>query len=41
VNQARGIEPELPAFDEDETTWEGLDRISTRADEGGQPPVEE
>ncbi len=40
VNQARGIEPKLPAFDEDETTWEGLDRISTRAEEGGQPPVE-
>lgn len=40
VNQARGIEPKLPAFDEDETTWEGLDRISVSADEGGQRTAE-
>jgi hypothetical protein len=35
VNQERGIEPQLPGFDEDESTWEGLDRITTGADEGG------
>jgi hypothetical protein len=31
VNQERGIAPQLPDFDEEETTWEGLDRI-TRED---------
>jgi len=25
VNAARGIQPNLPIFDEDETTWRGLD----------------
>ncbi len=35
VNQERGIEPQLPGFDEDESTWEGLDRITTGADESG------
>jgi glycosyltransferase involved in cell wall biosynthesis len=34
VNQARGIEPKLPDFDEDETTWEGLQRI-TQVDQDG------
>jgi hypothetical protein len=28
VNQARGIDAVLPDFDEDERTWEGLERIS-------------
>jgi glycosyltransferase involved in cell wall biosynthesis len=28
VNDARGIPPELPEFDEDESTWEGLKRIT-------------
>jgi glycosyltransferase involved in cell wall biosynthesis len=28
VNHARGIEPALPGFDEDDSTWEGLDRIT-------------
>ena len=27
TNAARGIEPQLPAFDEDGSTWEGLQRI--------------
>jgi glycosyltransferase involved in cell wall biosynthesis len=27
ANQARGIEPRLPAFDDDDSTWEGLHRI--------------
>jgi glycosyltransferase involved in cell wall biosynthesis len=27
ANQARGIEPKLPAFDEEDTTWEGLNRL--------------
>jgi glycosyltransferase involved in cell wall biosynthesis len=27
INHARGIEPKLPDFDEDHSTWEGLDRI--------------
>ncbi|HPA81726.1 MAG TPA: glycosyltransferase family 2 protein [Thermoanaerobaculales bacterium] len=27
ANHARGIEPKLPAFDEDDTTWEGLHRL--------------
>jgi hypothetical protein len=27
ANQARGIEPKLPAFDEEDTTWEGLHRL--------------
>ncbi len=32
VNAARGIEPKLPEFDDDVTTWEGLQEI-TRDDE--------
>lgn len=28
VNQARGIEPDLPPFDDADGTWEGLDRVS-------------
>jgi len=27
ANHARGIEPKLPAFDEEDTTWEGLHRL--------------
>jgi hypothetical protein len=40
VNQKRGIEPQLPGFDEDESTWEGLDRIGTRAEEVGERTAE-
>ena len=27
INQERGIEPTLPEFDDDDSTWEGLDRL--------------
>jgi hypothetical protein len=27
VNEARGIPPELPEFDEDESTWQGLKQL--------------
>jgi glycosyltransferase involved in cell wall biosynthesis len=33
VNHARGIEPQLPDFDEDDRTWEGLQRIVGRESE--------
>ncbi|MCD4749626.1 MAG: glycosyltransferase family 2 protein [Thermoanaerobaculales bacterium] len=29
VNEARGIEPDLPEFDDGESTWEGLEGIQT------------
>ncbi|HVS65409.1 MAG TPA: glycosyltransferase family 2 protein [Thermoanaerobaculia bacterium] len=29
VNQKRGIEPELPSFDESDDTWRGLDELET------------
>lgn len=38
VNQARGLEPKLPGFDEDESTWEGLDRI-TREEQDAESPA--
>ena len=34
VNQRRGIEPTLPAFDEDDETWSGLEALT---DESGTP----
>ena len=34
ANQSRGIEPKLPAFDEEDTTWEGLHRLQQSE---GQP----
>jgi glycosyltransferase involved in cell wall biosynthesis len=39
VNHARGIEPKLPAFDDDESTWEGLHRIER--EQGGDEGTEE
>ena len=33
VNHARGIEPKLPEFDDDDTTWEGLHRIAEQVDD--------
>ena len=35
VNQARGIEPTLPAFDDDSSTWEGLQQLDEDGDESG------
>jgi glycosyltransferase involved in cell wall biosynthesis len=35
VNAARGIQPNLPIFDDDETTWRGLDEGTT----GATPPA--
>lgn len=32
VNHARGIEPDLPEFDDAEQTWEGLERVSEAED---------
>ncbi|HSL18745.1 MAG TPA: glycosyltransferase family 2 protein [Methylomirabilota bacterium] len=32
VNAARGIEPQLPDFDEENATWEGLDRLGESDD---------
>ena len=41
VNDARGIPPNLPDFDEDETTWQGLDQISKEdGDEGAEGTAE-
>jgi glycosyltransferase involved in cell wall biosynthesis len=34
VNHARGIEPNLPEFDDNEETWEGLDKITAEEDPG-------
>ena len=34
--QARGIEPNLPEFDDDDTTWEGLENLEETADESSQ-----
>ena len=33
VNAARGIPPELPAFDEDDATWEGLEQLRQQEQE--------
>ncbi len=36
VNAARGIEPKLPPFDDSSSTWEGLQRITSEGEEGGE-----
>lgn len=36
VNQARGIEPQLPEFDDSVSTWEGLQRVSSTSGESTQ-----
>jgi glycosyltransferase involved in cell wall biosynthesis len=33
VNQKRGIEPKLPDFDDEETTWQGLQKLKDYSDE--------
>ena len=37
TNAARGIEPNLPAFDDDGRTWEGLEELQQHGDNGGAP----
>jgi hypothetical protein len=34
TNAARGIEPQLPDFDDEQSTWEGLEELKK---EEGQP----
>jgi glycosyltransferase involved in cell wall biosynthesis len=34
VNHARGIDPNLPGFDDDDETWEGLEKITAEEDGG-------
>jgi len=34
TNAARGIEPELPEFDDDDTTWKGIEGLEETEDEG-------
>jgi hypothetical protein len=36
VNDARGIPPQLPDFDDEDSTWEGLESLET--DENDPPP---
>jgi len=35
INEARGIKPNLPDFDDDDQTWAGLEEITTGEDESG------
>jgi glycosyltransferase involved in cell wall biosynthesis len=35
TNAARGIEPQLPDFDDEDTTWQGLESLEETADETG------
>jgi glycosyltransferase involved in cell wall biosynthesis len=40
INEARGIPPQLPDFDDDDATWEGLDALDTDDEEtGGANPA--
>lgn len=38
TNAARGIEPNLPEFDDDDSTWEGLERLADEGDNDESPP---
>jgi glycosyltransferase involved in cell wall biosynthesis len=40
TNAARGIEPRLPDFDDEETTWEGLESLDQDADEPADDAAE-
>lgn len=37
VNDARGIEPDLPPFDDDQGTWQGLERVAGQDSTDGGP----
>lgn len=39
INAARGIEPSLPEFDDDDTTWQGLKEIEEGEGEGAEGPA--
>lgn len=38
INVARGIEPSLPDFDDDDSTWEGLESLDESGDENDDDP---